>query len=204
MLSLPDPSAREAGGDTCRDDVNDSGASGNGRKLELICLDSGGAGGSFVNVAARLTFGEDAGGVAAEPTLPAEVSGGKVLNDVGGGGDALDLAGGSDGPKTSSKVVSEKFLGGGDANVPMISVLAVRLKKGLLPLAVDRAGLAIFALGDAGDPALTWREASSLLLVSSSASDFSLSRSDSVVDSCFLLIATRPFCCRASDLSFSI
>jgi hypothetical protein len=146
--SGPVLSWREPGGDTCRDDVKESEWSGKGRKLELICLDSGGAGGSVCKAAARLILGDDAGGVGADRMLAADVS--IVCDLVGIGGVALVPTG----PKTSSKVVSEKFRGGGDEKVPMISVLAVLLKKGLLPLAVDSAGLAILAVGEAGEPVL--------------------------------------------------
>lgn len=71
---------------------------------------------------------------------------------TGGGGVLVELRG-PDGPKTSSNDLSEeKVLAGGDANTPMMSVLADRLKKGLFPLAVDRAGLATWADVDTGEP----------------------------------------------------
>ena len=85
-------------------------------------------------------------------------------------------------------------------------VLGCRLKKGFVALMVDGAGLTTgggleaFAAAAAAARVLV---SSSMLLFSSSASAFSFSRSLSFVASCFLLIATSPFCCRASDLSFS-
>jgi hypothetical protein len=55
-----------------------------------------------------------------------------------------EALGGNAGPKRSSKDLSEAFfVGGGEENAPMISVLAVRRKKGLLALEVEGAGLAI-------------------------------------------------------------
>jgi hypothetical protein len=63
-----------AGGETWREDVSDSVVSPNGRKLELICLDSGGGGGSATTVAWRLTLGEVAvPGVANDPALAVDV-----------------------------------------------------------------------------------------------------------------------------------
>lgn len=57
---------------------------------------------------------------------------------------AWTVAAGNDGegPKTSSKDVSFKALGGGEANAEAISVLPVRRKNGLLADVADRAGLA--------------------------------------------------------------
>jgi hypothetical protein len=86
-----------------------------------------------------------AGGVLYEPALAVEAPVCWGLNEVcGGGGGVAEALGGNEGPKRSSKDLSETFLvGGGEANAPIISVLAVRRKKGLLALEVEAAGLAI-------------------------------------------------------------
>ena len=63
------------------------------------------------------------------------------MNDVGGGG-VLDALGAKP-PKMSSNDLSPYgFAMGGDAKAPIMSVLPVRLKKGLLALEVEGAGLA--------------------------------------------------------------
>lgn len=108
LVSLPDPSARERGGETWREELRESECSGNGRKLELICLDSGGAGGSLVlSVAWRLRVGLPAGGVAKDVALAVEapVCWGLANAAATGCGELLVLAE-KDGPKTSSKDLS--------------------------------------------------------------------------------------------------
>ena len=127
---------------------------------------------------------------------------------VGGAGSLVDAAPPKEGPKTFSNDLSPCWLTGGEAekgDAGKSDELPCRRKKGLLALMVDAAGL-ITGVGLCGlDEAASARAfvSSSMLLFKSSASLLSFSRSPSFVASCFLFIATRPFCCRASDLSFS-
>ena len=89
----------------------------------------------MAKVAWRLIVGLVDVGVANEAALPVEAP--VFCGLKGGGGVPLGLAG----PKTSSKLLSLKDLIGGEKGWVMW-VLPGRLKKGLVPLAVDSAGLA--------------------------------------------------------------
>ena len=121
------------------------------------------------------------------------------LKEVGGADDSLEVAAAAkEGPKTFS---NEWLLGGAAGDVygeglGTSTELSCRRKKGLFALMVERAGLATWGglrILEAAAAASSFLS-SSMLFVNSVSSDFSFSRSPSLVASCFLLIATRPFC----------
>ena len=157
-VSAPvDPSPdRLAGAETCRDEVKESSWVGNGRKLELICLDSGGGGGSSLAWGSSLAVpGGGEVDVAGNPIpLPVWALTGRaefdafesplsLLKLVDG---ASVAAAPNDGPKTFSKDLS--FCCGAEGEVakgelvPISVELPWRRKKGLLALIVEGAGLA--------------------------------------------------------------
>jgi hypothetical protein len=161
-------SVRLSGGETCREVLSDSDAStkcGNG-EFELVRPASASGEGSATTVAWRLTLGLAEAGVANEPTLPVEVPV-LCLNTAaaaGGGGVPAWLLPTppptGPGPNTSSNALSVNDLMGGE-NVAAMSVLPVRLKKGLLALDTDRAGLATCAGACELLLLLIWRASSS-------------------------------------------
>ncbi len=148
------------GADTCREDVTESSCDGKGKKLELICLDSGGGGGSSVEDGISRLVAEvgdpEGGGKVFPPVVCCRTGRADEADPVDGdrtdfsglklvGGGSLLTAVPNAGPNTFSKDRSFCWVTGdaapkGDAGIS--DELPWRRKNGLLALIVEGAGLA--------------------------------------------------------------